>query len=58
MAQEKRAAMERGVWVEKLEDNSCMCCESEDRDLPPRLTRNGQMFDFDDVDGSAYDSRL
>jgi len=58
MAQEKRAAMERGLWVEKLEDNSCMCCEREDRDLPPQAMRNGQVFEYDYVDGSSYDPRL
>ncbi|KAH7037898.1 uncharacterized protein B0I36DRAFT_359529 [Microdochium trichocladiopsis] len=56
-AQAKRDAMERGTWVEKVEDNSCMCCESEDRDMPAQPLRAGQMFDHDYADGPGYDSR-
>ncbi|KXJ94495.1 hypothetical protein Micbo1qcDRAFT_231971 [Microdochium bolleyi] len=57
-AQAKRDAMERGTWVEKLEDNSCMCCESEDRDMAGEPLRVCQPFDNDYKDGTTYGHRL
>ncbi|KAJ1335367.1 hypothetical protein MN608_02104 [Microdochium nivale] len=55
--QAKRDAMARGTWVEKLEDNSCICCETEDTDMAAEPLQVDHLFGGGFRDGSAYDLR-